>query len=103
MRKKRLEILRVEWSAVNATAGWRTNHDRDTRSPAVTALGCETDNLVVAAGDEVRELHFSHRPQAHQAGADGCTDDGRFGNRSVHYAALAESLQKSGGNFERAP
>jgi hypothetical protein len=65
-------------------------------------FGGEVDNLVEAAGDEIGELHFRHRPQPHEAGADGRADNGAFGNGRIHDALLAEVLEESRGHFECA-
>ncbi len=97
-----LRVLRVKRAAVNAAARRRAHHDRHGRVPAIAALGGEVDNLVEAAGDEIGELHLRHRPQPHEAGADGRADDGAFGNGRIHHAFLAEMLEESGGHFERA-
>jgi hypothetical protein len=97
-----LGILRVERAAVNAAAGGRAHHHGHGRAPAIAALGGEIDDLVEAAGDEIGELHFGHRPQSHQARADGRAGDGRFGDGRIDHALLAEMLEKAGGHLERA-
>ena len=102
MREQRLGVLRVEGAAVDAAAGRSADHDGHRRVPAVAALGGEVDDLVVAAGDEVRELHLGHRPQSHQAGADGRPNDGRFRDRGIDHASFAEMLEHAGRYLERS-
>src|SRR5947209_15639152 len=102
MREQPFGTLRVERPAMDASTRRRTNHNGNARAPAVTALGRKADNLIVAASDEIGKLHFRDRPQAHQARADGGAHNRRFSYRSVDDAALPESLEESGGNFERA-
>ena len=59
-------------------------------------------DLVKAAGDEIHELHFDHRPHAHQRRADGRAHDGRLGDGRVDHPILAELLQHPGRHLERA-
>ena len=61
-----LRVLRVKRAAVNAAARRRAHHHGHRRVPAVAAFGGEIHNLVEAAGDEIGELHFRHRPQPHK-------------------------------------
>ncbi len=70
-----LGVLRMEGPAVNAAAGGRAHHHGDGGVPAIAALGGKIDDLVEAAGNEIGELHFGHRAQAHQPRANGCADD----------------------------
>src|SRR5581483_1640599 len=89
-------------AAVYAAARGGAHHHGHGRVPAIPALGGEIDDLIETAGDEVGELHLGHGAQTHEARADGRTDNRGFGNRRIHYALVAEFLQKSGGHFERA-
>src|SRR5437016_5741314 len=92
----------MERTAMDAAARWRPYHDRNTRPPPIAALGGEVDDLVVAAGDEVGELHFGDGPEPHEARAYRSPHNGRFGNRGIDHALLAESLEKSGRDLECA-
>ena len=70
---------------MNATPGRPPDHQGDSGSPPVAALGGEIGDLVKSTGDEVGELHLGHRSHPHQRGADGCPHDGRFTEGRVHH------------------
>src|SRR6476646_7554990 len=50
------------------------------------------DELVPAAGDEVRELHLRHGTHPHDRGAGAAADDRSFGERRVDHAPRPELL-----------
>ena len=53
-----------------ATKGSTDDH-RHRGSPAIMVLGRDLGDLVEGTGDEVGELHFHDRAQAHHRRADG--------------------------------
>ena len=52
-------------------------------SPAIMVLGRDLGDLVEGAGNEVGELHFHDRAQAHHRGADGGAHNTGLGQRRI--------------------
>src|SRR5262249_12052559 len=100
MHEIHLGILRVERSAVDASAARSANHDGDAGPPAVPALRCEIRNLVESAGDEIRELHLRNGPHSHERRANSGSHNSRFRNWSVDHAPLAEAFKHAGCDFK---
>ena len=102
VHEPRLGVLRVERAAREAAAGGQPDGDVHRQALPVVHLAGDVDELVEAAGDEVRELHLADRPHPLDGGADGAADDRRLGQRRVHHAVGAELVDEAVGHLEGA-
>src|SRR5438874_319225 len=69
------------------------------------AVACRRDVVrqdVVGVRDEVDELHFDNRTQAHMRCACRRADDADFRDRRIDDTRLTELVEESVGNLERA-
>src|ERR1035441_11063820 len=94
MGEIRLRILRVERTAMHATARWATQYHGNRRSPAKVRLGQQVGDLVEGATDEVHELKLSHRTHAGERGAKAAVDDGHLRDGGVHHARRTERSEE---------
>ena len=60
------------------------------------------DDLIEAAADEIGELHLGDGTVSALRRADADADDGRFRDRRVEAARLAELVDEAGGHAKRA-
>ena len=95
VHEPRLGVLRVERPAGEAAAAGQPHGDRHREPLAVVHLARHVDELVEAAGDEVRELHLAHRPHADDGGAHRGADDAD--------SASGVSMTRSGPNSSMNP
>ena len=97
-------VLRMIQAAADVAAARRANDHRHRRAAAVPIPEGRRliDDLIEAADDEVGELHLGDGPIATQRRADADADDGRFGDRRVDHAHLAELVVEALGDAERA-
>src|SRR4030095_16399148 len=98
----RLGVLRMERPSVHATAGRTAYDERDADASPVPRLRGEIGDHVEGTGDEVYELRPGDGAHSHHRGTDRGPDDGRFGERRVDDALLAELLDQTVGDFEGA-
>ena len=101
--EKDLEGAIVEFSAaVDAAPRRSADDDRRRLSPTVAVLRGHVRQLIESAADEIDELHLGDGTQPHHRGPDGRADDRRFGDRGVDHPLLAEPLEETVGDLERA-
>src|SRR5262249_41206549 len=81
-----LRVLGMEGPAGEPTAGRQADDHRYGDALAVVQLAGDVDQLIEAAGDEVRDLHLRNRLHALYRGADRSADDHVLGERSVEDA-----------------
>src|SRR5262249_6401288 len=90
----------MERPAMNPTAAWAADNDRNSGSPAIPAFGGEIGDLIEGAGNEIRELHFCDRAHSHQCRADCGADDSGFRDRRVDDPPFAEAFEHSRSDLE---
>ena len=90
-------VLRMIETAADVTAARRADNHRHRRAAAVAIPEGRrlVDDLIEAAGDEVGKLHLGDRPVATERRADADAHDGRFGDRRVDHAHLAELVMEA--------
>src|SRR5205085_724339 len=89
-------------TGVQAATGRSTHDNRNRGPPAIMRFGGIVRDDVERARYEIDELHLRHRPHSIKRRADRGPHNGRFRNRSVDDALLAEMLLHPGRDFERA-
>src|SRR4030095_1217998 len=89
-------------TAVHSTSTRSTDNDGDRGAPEVAAFGGEVGDLVKAAGNEIRKLHFCDGAHAHQGSTNRGADDAGLRNGRIHTAQLPELFEHAVGDFERA-
>ena len=94
VHEPRLGVLRVKRAAGEAAAAGQPHGDVHRQALAVVHLRGDVDELVEAAGDEVRELHLADRPHPDDRCADRAADDPGLRERRVHDAVGAELVEQ---------
>ena len=91
-------------AAADVAAARRADNHRHRRAAAVPIPEGRRliDDLIEAAGDEVGKLHLGDRPVTTERRADADAHDGRFGDRRVDHAHLAELVIEALGDAECA-
>ncbi len=92
----------MKGTAADAAAARAADDDGHAGAVAITAGRGEVREHVEAAGDEVDELQLRDRTHAHVSGAYRGSDDRGLGDGRVDDAALAEAVEQTVGDFERA-
>src|SRR5512140_394333 len=94
----------MEETAANPRAR-RTSHYNGRAEAAGMAIGHgggRVHELIKAAGNEVRELHFRDRKQAGERRPDTSPGDERLGDRGVDHALGTEAIEQALGHAEGA-
>ena len=104
MDEPRFGILRMIQAAADVAAARRADDDRAGHAPAAAIPQRRRliHDLIEPAADEVGELHLGDRPIAALRRADAHADDRRFRDRRVETSRLAELVDQTGRDAERA-
>src|SRR5215470_13143122 len=92
----------MERTCSHTGPAWPTKHGGNVRSPTIAALRRIVCQKIKAAGNEIDELKFCHRPHAHQACAARCADDRSFRNRGIDYTLFSKMIDEPFSDFESA-
>ena len=104
MHEPRGIFLRVIQAAAHAAAAANARGEGAgvTAGAAVMDFRGLLDELIHRRRDEIGELNFGHRSQAHHRAADGRSDDDAFGERRIEDAVFAVLIEQARGGFENA-
>src|SRR5436190_19436872 len=83
-------------------AAWPAKHYRNVRAPAITTLRRIIGQQIEATRNEINELKLGNRFHSHQRRAARRADDCRFRDWCIDHSLLAEVINQSFRDFERA-